>query len=84
MSLKAINESYRALSAQALRLTVVAHIKIYRRQMVATVLAVESFCGSVTIGGRGFWWQCYYRGEHQMVTMQRKEFKVYFLLLISN
>ena len=39
MSLKTINESYRALSVQALWSTVVKHIKKYIRQMVATVLA---------------------------------------------
>ena len=47
MSLKAINESYRAFSDKF-----VAHIKKYMRQMVATVLAgVASFRGSGTYWG---------------------------------
>ena len=61
MSLKAINKSYRALSARALRSTVVEHIQKYTRQMV------------VLAGVVGFSWQHYYRGNRQMVAMQRKE-----------
>ena len=56
MSLRAINESYRALSARAMRSTVAAHIKKYMRQMVATVLTrVVSFRGNNSIGVGGFW-----------------------------
>ena len=42
MSLKAINENYRAVLARALRSTVVAHINKYRRQMMAMLLAGET------------------------------------------
>ena len=58
MSLKAINESYRSLSVRALRSKLVAHIKKYKRQMLATVLAwVASFRGNNSIGVGGFGWQ---------------------------
>ena len=51
MSLKAINESYRALLARALRSMVFAHMKKYRRQMMAMLLAgVAAFGGNATIG----------------------------------
>ena len=70
MALKAINESYRALLVQALWSTVVAHIKIYTRQMMATLLAglasnrgnatigVAAFGGNATIGVSAKSWQC--------------------------
>ena len=56
------------------------------RQMVATVLVtcgVASFRGSATIKGSSFWWQCYYRGEWQMVAMQWKEL-IKVIILLSN
>ena len=50
MSLKAINESYRALLAQALQSTVVAHINKYMSQMMSMLLAgASSNCGNATI-----------------------------------
>ena len=50
MSLKAINESYRALLARALLSKLVAHVKKYRRQMMAMLLSgVAAFGGSATI-----------------------------------
>ena len=59
MSLKAINESYRALLAQALQSTIIAHIKKYIRQIMATLIAgVAAFRGSATIGVGDKWWQC--------------------------
>ena len=69
MSLKAINESYRALLAVNGR-----GIHKHTRQMVAKLLSgVASNGGKVTIGGSGFWWQRYYRGRRQIMAMQRKE-----------
>ena len=74
MSLKATNESYRALLARALRSKLVAHIKKYRRQMMAMLpVGVVSNRGNATIGGSAFWWQCYYRSGRQMMAMQQKE-----------
>ena len=32
--------------------------------------------GKVTNGGSGFWWQIYYRGGRQMMSMQRKQLSV--------
>ena len=68
MSLKAINESYQALLARALRSTVVAHINKYMRQMVATVLAggrhfvATIVSGYAAIGGKNnIGWQ--YNGK---------------------
>ena len=84
MSLKAINESYCALLARALRSTVVAHIKKYMRQMMAMLLAgLVSNCGNATIGGSGFWWQCYYRDGRQIMAMQRKELMIYLSSIFS-
>ena len=45
MSLKAINESYRALLARALRSTVVAHIRKSMRQMMAMLLVAVLLSG---------------------------------------
>ena len=76
MSLKAIDESYGALLARTMRSTVVAHIKKYKRQMMAMLLAgVASNRGKATIGSSGFWWQCYFRSGRQMMAMQRKMLK---------
>ena len=51
MSLKAINESYRAFLAQALRSMVFAHIMKYKRQIVATLLSGVRLLVAVLLSG---------------------------------
>ena len=73
MSLKAINESYRAL-------LVVDSGGLYKETYAsndAKLLAgVASNCAKVIIGGSGFWRQRYYRGGRQMMAMQQKELSI--------